>query len=89
MALTTRRDIYRYGEMAPDHKVILEAETKNGRMPVAWTRVHNGTRIFHVALGYADEMESPAYRQMVRNAVFWVTNTKPPAPKAPAKKVED
>ncbi|MBI4621725.1 MAG: ThuA domain-containing protein, partial [Verrucomicrobia bacterium] len=89
VALTTRRDLYRYTDMAPDITVILEGETKNGRMPVAWTRVHSETRIFHVALGYADEMESPAYRQMVRNAVYWVTNTKPPAPKAPPKKTED
>ena len=27
--------------------------------------------------------------QMIRNAVYWVTNTQPPAPKAPPKKGED
>jgi type 1 glutamine amidotransferase len=89
VALTTRRDLYRYTDIAPDLTVILEGETKHGRMPVAWTRVRGATRIFHVALGYADEMESPAYRQMIRNAVYWVTNMKPPAPKTPAKKAED
>ena len=46
VALTTRRDIYRYTDFAPDVTVLLEAETRNGTMPVAWTRIHDRTRIF-------------------------------------------
>jgi hypothetical protein len=88
VALTTRRDIYRFEQLAPDAGVILEAETSNGTMPVAWTRTQNGKRLFHVALGYAEEVESPGYRQMIRNALFWVTNRKPPAAKA-GKKSDD
>ena len=88
VALTTRRDIYRYSDFAPDVTVLLEAETRNGTMPVAWTRIHDRTRIFYAGLGYSEEVESPGYRQMIRNALFWVTNTKPPAP-ARQKKEED
>lgn len=88
VALTTRRDIYRYTDFAPDVTVLLEAETRNGTMPVAWTRIHERTRIFYAGLGYSEEVESPGYRQMVRNALFWVTNTKPPAPTR-QKKEED
>lgn len=90
VALTTRRDLYRYGEMAPDLDIILEGETKNGRMPVAWTRTREGgARLFHVALGYAEEVAMPGYRRMVRNALYWVTKTPVPVEKPAAKKTDD
>lgn len=69
----TRCDIYRYTDLAPDIDVILEGENKNGRMPVAWTRTHRGARLFHLALGYYDDMEKPAFRRMVANALTWVS----------------
>ena len=90
VALTTRRDLYRYGELAPDLDVILEGETKHGRMPVAWTRTREGGgRLFHVALGYAEEVATPGYRRMVRNALYWLTNTPLPLEKPATKKTED
>lgn len=88
VALTTRRDIFRYSDLAPDVNVLLEAETEKGTMPVAWTRERGNARVFYVGLGYAEEVESAGYRQMVHNALYWVTKTKPPAPKS-AKKGED
>lgn len=69
----TRCDIYRYREVAPDVNVIMEGENKNGRMPVAWTRVHHGARLFHFALGYAYDAEKPSFRRIVANAVRWVS----------------
>lgn len=69
---TTRCDIYRYGEVASDVTVIMDGENKNGRMPVAWTRVHRGARLFHFALGYAYDLEKPSFRRIVANGVRWV-----------------
>lgn len=90
VALTTRRDLYRYGDLAPDLEIILEGETKLGRMPVAWTRTREGGgRLFHVALGYADEVAMPGYRRMVRNALYWVTRTPLPVEKPAPKKSEN
>jgi hypothetical protein len=90
VALTTRRDLYRYGELAPDLDVILEGETKNVRVPVAWTRTREGgARLFHVALGYAEEVAMPGYRRMVRNALYWVTKTPVPADKTVTKKSDN
>lgn len=68
----TRCDIYRYGPVAPDVDVILEGENSNGRMPVAWTREYRGARVFHFALGYAYDVEKPAFRRIVANGVRWV-----------------
>ena len=90
VALSTRRDLYRYGELASDLDIILEGETTNGRMPVAWTRTREGgARLFHVALGYAEEVAMPGYRRMVRNALYWVTKTPVPADKTVTKKSDN
>lgn len=71
--LDTKKDLYRITEVAPDVTVILEGETKNGRVPVGWTRPHRGSRLFYLALGYQQEMEHPAFRRMMANALYWVT----------------
>ncbi|MBI5799169.1 MAG: ThuA domain-containing protein [Verrucomicrobia bacterium] len=69
----TKCDLYRSGPLAPDVQVLMEGETKNGVMPVAWTRVHGGGRLFHLALGYAYDMEKPSFRRIVANALHWVS----------------
>jgi type 1 glutamine amidotransferase len=72
----TRCDLYRYGPVAPDVTVIMEGENKNGRMPVAWIREHHGARLFHLALGYAYDVEKPSFRRIVANALRWVSEPK-------------
>ncbi len=69
----TKCDLYRYGAVAADVQVIMEGETKNGVAPVAWTRVHHGARLFYLALGYAYDMEKPAFRRIVVNGLRWVS----------------
>lgn len=69
----TNCDIYRYGPVAPDVQVIMTGENQNGVMPVAWTRVHRGARLFHLALGYAYDLEKPSFRRIVANALRWVS----------------
>ena len=72
-SFTTRCDLYRYGPVAADVTVVLEGETANGLTPVAWTREHRGARLVHLALGYAYDLEQPAFRRIVANAVRWVS----------------
>jgi len=69
----TKCDIYRYGPVAADVQVLMEGENKNGVMPVAWTRMHCGARLFHLALGYAYDLEKPSFRRIVANALRWVS----------------
>ncbi|MEY4198716.1 MAG: hypothetical protein RLZZ265_456 [Verrucomicrobiota bacterium] len=69
----TKCDLYRYGPVASDVQVLMEGENKNGVMPVAWTRVHRGTRLFHLALGYAYDVEKPSFRRIVANGLRWVS----------------
>lgn len=70
-ALDTKKDIYRVSEPAPDVSVILEGETKNGRIPVAWTRPHGSSRLVYMALFY--ELDQPPLRRSVANALRWVS----------------
>lgn len=72
-SFTTRCDLYRFGPVAENVTVILEGETPKGVTPVAWTRTHRGARLVHLALGYAYDVEQPAFRRIVANAVQWVS----------------
>lgn len=69
--LETKKDLYRLSEPASDIAVILEGETKNGRVPVAWTRPHQQSRLVYIALFY--EIDQPPFRRAIANAVRWVT----------------
>lgn len=69
--LDTKKDVYRLTEVASDVTVILEAETKNGRGPVAWTRPHHDARLVYLALFY--EIDQLPLRRAIANALKWVT----------------
>jgi type 1 glutamine amidotransferase len=71
--LDTKKDLYRMTEFASDITVILEGETKNGRVPVGWTRPHHSAQLFYLALGYQQDLEQPAFRRAIANALRWVT----------------
>lgn len=71
LGLDTKKDIYRVSEAASDVVVILEGETKSGRMPVAWTRPHGSARLVYMALFY--ELDQPPLRRAVANALRWVS----------------
>ena len=69
--LNTKKDLYRVSEPASDITVILEGETKSGRVPVAWTRPHHRSRLVYMALFY--ELDQPPFQRAIANAIRWVT----------------
>ena len=69
--LDTKKDLYRVTEPASDIEVILEGETKNGRIPVGWTRPHHQSRLVYLALFY--ELNEPPFQRAIANAIRWVT----------------
>ena len=72
--MDTKKDIYRVSEPAADITVILEGETKNGRMPVAWTRPHHQSRLVYIGLFY--ELDQPPFRRAIENSIRWLTAPK-------------
>jgi uncharacterized protein len=39
--------------------------------PVAWTREHDGARVFFTTLGHPGDFEQPAMRRLVVNGILW------------------
>ena len=66
----SRYSLYRTKPVAKDADVLMTGSTPDsgGRQPVAWTRVHNGGRVFYTALGGVGDFENRAFARMVANA---------------------
>jgi len=43
----------------------------DGWQPVAWTRMHNGGRVFYTSLGGVGDFENNSFKRMLANALFW------------------
>ena len=39
--------------------------------PVAWTRIHNGGRVFYTSLGHQRDFEVEMFLRLLANAVLW------------------
>ena len=64
--------LYKNSGYAPDIQVLLKGTIPDQPTePLAWTRVHNGGRIFYTSLGSAETFQEPAFRRMLANALFW------------------
>ena len=47
--------------------------------PVAWTREHNGGRVFFTTLGHPGDFEQPSMRRLVVNGILWALGRDVPA----------
>ena len=48
--------------------------------PVAWVNRKGTRRIFYTSLGHPADFENPAFRRLLKNAVFWALDRlQPPA----------
>lgn len=63
--------LYKNTGLAEDAQVLLTATSGGQTEPVAWTRVHNGGRIFYTSLGGPDDFKDAGFRQMLTSALFW------------------
>jgi putative membrane-bound dehydrogenase-like protein len=69
--------LYRNTGLAPDVKVLLTGNIPGHTEPVAWTRVHNGGRIFYTSLGHPDDFKNENFVRMLVNALYWTTKRSP------------
>lgn len=56
--------------MTPDATPVTDGR-KDKVMPVAWTRTHEGGRVFVTTMGSADDLPSEGVRRMLANAALW------------------
>jgi len=79
-AFSSPASLYKNPGVAQDVEVLLTGTTKDGTEPLAWTRLHNGGRVFYTSLGHKQDFEDENFRRLVVNALFWT------AKRAPVKK---
>ena len=59
--------------IAPDVKVLLRTDNPTSDGPVAWISPYSKSRVVYLQLGHDAAVHyHPAYRTLVRNAVFWL-----------------
>jgi type 1 glutamine amidotransferase len=76
----TSRKLYKNPEVAKDVTVLLRGSTPDHTEPVAWTRVHNGGRVFYTSLGTQEDFHEENFRRLLLNAIFWAANRQPATP---------
>ncbi len=58
--------------MSPDDPAV-EGPKNTPMMPVAWTKTHNGGRVFCTTMGAATDLTSQGVRRLLVNACYWAT----------------
>jgi type 1 glutamine amidotransferase len=77
--------LYKNGGHAGDIHVLLKGSIPGQPAEaIAWTREHQGGRIFYTSLGAQDTFLKPDFRRMLANALFW-TARREVQPKQPGK----
>ncbi len=80
---STVGSLYKNPALAPDVQVLLIGTSPKGTEPVAWTRLHNGGRIFYTSLGHPEDFKNESFRRMLVSAVFWAAGRKAAAKESP------
>jgi putative heme-binding domain-containing protein len=71
--------LYKNSGLAADDTILLTGTIPGHTEPVAWTRVHNGGRVFYTSLGHQQDFEEPSFVRLLVNALYWTTNRERPA----------
>jgi type 1 glutamine amidotransferase len=63
--------LYRNTPIAGDASLLLNGRTEEHYEPVAWTRLHNGGRVFYTSLGHQGDFRDDDFLRLLANGVFW------------------
>jgi type 1 glutamine amidotransferase len=63
--------LYRNTGLAQDCRVLLIGSIPEHTEPIAWTREHQGGRVFYTSLGHPKDFEVEAFRNLLANALLW------------------
>lgn len=67
----SKGSLYRNTGLSQDVKILLTGVILDHSEPLAWTREHNGGRIFYTSLGHPADFAEPAFRELLARALFW------------------
>lgn len=63
--------LYKNTGLAEDAQVLLRGTIPDHVEPLAWTRVHEGGRVFYTSLGHPDDFAQDEFLRLLTRAVFW------------------
>ncbi|MBI3412190.1 MAG: ThuA domain-containing protein [Planctomycetes bacterium] len=69
--------LYRNTGLSKDVTILLEGDNGEHTEPIAWTRSHNGGRIFYTSLGHQRDFEDENFLRLLANALFWTAKKIP------------
>jgi len=63
--------LYKNTPIANDTTLLLNGTTPDSTEPVAWTRIHNGGRVFCTSLGHQEDFRDADFLRLLSNGVLW------------------
>ena len=69
----SKGSLYKNTGLSKDVDILLTGSIPGHQEPVAWTRLHQGARIFYTSLGHPDDFKNDNFRRLLVNALFWTT----------------
>ena len=67
----TYGSLYRNEPIADDTTLLLTGASVDGTEPVAWTRIHEGGRVFYTSLGHQQDFQEVNFLRLLSNGVLW------------------
>lgn len=65
--------LYKNPSLSSDASVLLMGHTDENTEPVAWTRLHNGGRVFYTSLGHQEDFELEPFLRFLAQGILWVS----------------
>ena len=65
--------LYKNPTLSNDTSVLLMGHTDEHSEPVAWTRLHNGGRVFYTSLGHQKDFTLEPFLRFLGQSILWVT----------------
>ena len=78
---TSPATLYNVSPVASNATVLLLGKLNTGSEPIAWTRTYHGGRVFYTSLGHVDDFQTPQFRRLLVNAIYWAMDK--PVPEKP------
>ena len=67
----THGSLYRNEPIADDTTLLLTGTSSDATEPIAWTRIHEGGRVFYTSLGHQQDFEESSFLRLLSNGVLW------------------
>ena len=75
---TSPATLYNVSPLAANATILLTGKCSTGTEPIAWTHSYHGGRVFYTSLGHVDDFQTPQFRKLLVNAIYWAMDKPEP-----------